>query len=260
MGMDASLARVLQRDRVIALSALGAIAMLAWVYTIWMAWAMESGDASRAALLPNPRGWSAGELAFTFAMWVIMMVGMMLPSATPMILLFTRALRSGALPHTTVPLTTLFALGYIAAWSGFSLLATLAQWALHSASLLSPMMVSSSGRLGALLLVVAGVFQWTPLKHACLGRCRSPLAFMMTEWRAGSRGAFIMGLRHGLFCVGCCWALMLLLFVTGVMNLVWIALLAVFVLLEKTLRGGEWLARGVGVLLIAAGLWMLALG
>ena len=163
--------------------------------------------------------------------------------------------RAKLLPYAP---TSAFVCGYLAAWTAFSLLATVAQEALHSAALVSSMGVSTSGILGGVLLVSTGVFQWTPLKNACLHHCRSPLGFILTEWRDGSRGAFQMGLRNGTYCVGCCWLLMAMLFVAGVMNLWWVAAIAVFVLIEKVAPRGLWIARATGLLLIFWGGWILS--
>jgi predicted metal-binding membrane protein len=243
-----------KRERAIVLGGLALITLLAWAYTIYLAWDMNTMDMA----LPQLERWNAIELALLLLMWIVMMVAMMAPSASPMILTYSQALRGNGAQQSVVALTTLFALGYAATWTGFSLLATAAQWALHRAALLSPAMISTSARLSGALLIAAGVFQWLPLKHACLARCRSPLGFLMTEWRQGARGALLMGLKHGVYCVGCCWALMLLLFVTGVMNLLWIALIAVFVLLEKVLPAGARVARVSGILLIAYGVVVIA--
>lgn len=154
--------------------------------------------------------------------------------------------------------TGIFLLGYVIVWTGFSAVATLAQWGLHSLALLSPMMVSTSPILGGVLLIGAGIFQFTPLKHACLAHCRTPLGFLMTEWREGTQGALFMGLRHGSFCVGCCWLLMALLFVAGVMNLLWVAAIAAYVLIEKVVPEGQWVSRAIGSLVIVWGTWMIA--
>ena len=170
-----------------------------------------------------------------------------------MILLHLRVSRERR-ARTGAPLASgLFILGYVAVWAAFSALATAAQWALDQATLLSPMMAARSSALAGALLIAAGLYQLTPLKYACLRHCRSPLDFVMTQWREGRAGALAMGLRHGAYCVGCCWVLMLLLFVGGVMNLVWIAALAAIVLFEKLLPGGIWVARVTGVALIAWG-------
>ena len=207
--------------------------------------------------MPQMQSWGPLELGLLLLMWVIMMIAMMVPSASPMILMYTSTLWRRAHEHNVPTQTGMFVLGYLIAWTGFSVLATLAQWTMHATALLSAMMVSTSPVLGGVLLIMAGIFQWTPLKHACLRRCRSPLGFLMTEWRDGMQGALIMGLRHGLFCVGCCWALMALLFVTGVMNLLWIAVIAVFVLIEKINPAGEWIARLAGLVIMGYGILMI---
>ena len=197
--------------------------------------------------------WSAADAFFTFTMWAVMMVGMMSPSAAPVLLLFaaTHARRVEHRVRATVPM---FGLGYIAVWVGFSAVATLAQWALHNAALLSPMMAAASPGVAGALLVVAGVYQLTPLKRACLAHCQTPLGFLMSHWRDGAAGAFQMGLRHGIYCLGCCWALMLVLFAVGVMNLAWVAVLTAFILLEKMGDGGARVARVGGAMLIVLGI------
>jgi predicted metal-binding membrane protein len=189
-------------------------------------------------------------LAFLFAMWWIMMVAMMLPSAAPMILLFsTVSRRSREQGQHYVP-TAVFALAYLAVWGGFSVLAASLQWWIEARGISSPWMN------GALLLG-AGAYQLTPLKDACLRQCRSPLSFVMTRWRPGWRGALRMGVEHGAYCLGCCWLLMGLLFVGGVMNLWWVIGIAVYVLLEKVLPAGRWLGRALGAILAVAGAFVL---
>jgi predicted metal-binding membrane protein len=181
----------------------------------------------------------------------------MAPSAAPMLLAFAavnRRRRERQAPY--VP-TAVFLLGYVIVWTGFSVVATAVQFLLQAAALLSPALVSTSPVFGAGLLITAGVFQWTPLKNRCLTQCHSPLHFIMVAWREGSRGAFAMGLRHGIYCLGCCWAVMALLFVAGVMNLLWVATLSVFVLLEKL--APRYISRGGGALMILAGAWLLLL-
>jgi len=152
--------------------------------------------------------------------------------------------------------TWLFIMGYLAVWTAFSGLATLAQWGLHLSALLTHHMAITSPLLGGLLLVAAGIFQWTPLRDACMSKCRSPLGFLMAEWRDGPQGALIMGLKAGLFCVGCCWLLMILSFVLGVMNMIWMAALTAFMLLEK-ITDNKWLSRTAGLILVVWGLWVL---
>ena len=186
-------------------------------------------------------------------MWAVMMVAMMTPSSSPMILMFSEMNRRRAEHQGPVVRTGIFVLGYLIAWAAYSAAAATAQWVLHGLALVSPMMVSTSPYLGGGLLVAAGIFQWTPLKRACLTQCRSPIGFIMTEWREGPRGALVMGLRHGVYCVGCCWVLMALLFVAGVMNLVWVAAIATFVLVEKLPGAGERVGRVAGVIMVLAG-------
>ncbi|MDQ3698862.1 MAG: DUF2182 domain-containing protein [Gemmatimonadota bacterium] len=239
---------------------MGAIAGLAWWYVIHLA--REMSPRAMDMAMPMMQQWGAMDLLLLFVMWLVMMVAMMVPSATPMILLFatvTRQRRERQASHPAVP-TGVFLLGYLLVWAGYSAIATSAQWALHSAALLSPMMVTTSTRLGGALLIVAGLFQFTPLKALCLTRCRSPLGFLTVEWREGVRGALIMGIKHGGYCVTCCWSLMALLFVAGVMNLLWVAAIAVLVLLEKMAPSGRLISRAAGVVLVAGGVWMASGG
>jgi len=154
--------------------------------------------------------------------------------------------------------TAFFVAGYVVIWTGFSVLVTLAQWGLHEAAILSPMMVSASALFGGVLLVAVGIFQWTPLKHACLNHCRTPLGFLLADWQKGNAGAFRMGLKHGSYCAGCCWALMALLFVAGVMNLLWVAAIAAFILMEKLAPAGHWIGRAGGVVFVGWGIWQIA--
>lgn len=202
--------------------------------------------------------WGAGTVLLLFVMWTVMMVAMMVPSAAPMILAFLSVnQRRQAADRPFVPVT-IFLLGYLAVWTAFSAVATLAEWGLHQAAMLSTTMTATNRVLNGGLLIAAGVFQWTPLKRACLKGCRSPLSFLMSEWREGAAGAFIMGLRHGADCVGCCWFLMALLFVAGVMNLFWVAMIALFVMAEKILPKGELVAGVAGIALVIAGAAMMA--
>ncbi len=242
---------VLKRDRAIVLAGLIGVTALAWVYLYAMA--AEMGGDTMAALQVRP--WGGLDFLLMFLMWAVMMVAMMVPGAAPMILLFAavnRKQRERGRPFAPVGA---FVAGYIAVWSAFSAVATLSQWGLEQAALLSPMLVGASPLLGGGLLIVAGIYQWTPLKHACLKHCRSPLHFLTHGMRKGTGGAFVMGLEHGAFCVGCCWVLMGLLFVGGVMNLLWVAAIAAFVLLEKVVTHGLLAGRLSGALLVLAGLF-----
>ena len=206
---------------------------------------------------PTPGPWSTVTLIPLFLMWSEMMVAMMLPSATPMILTFAKVQRNRREQERPYVATGIFAFGYLAVWTGFSAIAAVMQWALHAKALVSPMMVSTSPLLGGALLIAAGIFQWTPIKNSCLSHCCSPLNFLMTGWREGKWGAFIMGLKHGVFCAGCCWFLMLLLFVAGVMNIWWIAIITVLVLLEKIAPRGLFLGRIAGGVFVGWGVWMI---
>ncbi len=252
-----SLDAVLRRDRVVVMAGVVALAALAWAYMVYLA--QSTRDMGSGMAMAQLQSWSAADFGLMFLMWAVMMVAMMVPTAAPMILLFAtinRRRREQERPY--VP-TGVFLSGYVIVWSGFAALATGANWGLHVNSLLSSMMgTSSSAYLGGALLLAAGIFQWSPLKYACLSHCRSPLGFLMTEWRDGTGGALRMGLKHGGYCLGCCWVLMGLLFVLGVMNLLWIAALAAFVLIEKVIHKGRLVSRVTGLLLVGWGVWMVA--
>jgi predicted metal-binding membrane protein len=267
---------VLARDRLIVILGLVTVIVLAWIYLLHgagmdmsamdmarhdrgMSVQQDMGEARRmahAAML-HSAVWTPAYAGLMVVMWWVMMVAMMLPSAAPMLLLFARIQRSQQAKGAPFVPTSVFAAGYLVAWGGFSVLAAGTQWGLERAGLLSAMMSSTSALLGGVLLLAAGVYQLTPLQHACLQHCRSPLQFLTHHWRHGISGAFWMGIDHGAFCLGCCWLLMGLLFVGGVMNLYWIIGLAVLVLLEKTIPAGHWLGSLTGIGLIAWGGWLL---
>ncbi len=204
-----------------------------------------------------PAVWDIGYAGVVFIVWWVMMIAMMLPSATPMVLLFAAVNRKQKQEGNPYVATAHFASAYLVVWAGFSVVAVALQWGLEALALLSPMLISASVVFGGGLLLGAGIYQLTPIKQACLKHCRSPLQFMMTRWRSGGDGAFRMGVEHGAYCVGCCWFLMGLLFFGGVMNLYWIIGLAVLVLMEKTIPAGHWFSYGVGVLLILFGIVVL---
>lgn len=248
---------ILRRERRIVGGCLAALVVLAWVYLFHTKMTM-AGMNMPGMVMIDTQQWEPATVLLLFVMWAVMMVAMMLPSAAPMILCFlTVNERRQAAGRPFVPVT-IFILGYLAVWTAFSVLATLAEWGLHQAALLSTTMTATSPALDGGLLIAAGIFQWTPLKRVCLKGCRSPLSFLMSEWREGARGAFAMGLRHGAYCVGCCWFLMALLFVAGVMNLVWVAVIALFVMAEKALPKGELIARVAGIALVIAGAAIVA--
>ena len=249
---------VLRRDRAVVLTGILVIAALAWAYTVYLAYDIGSGMTVGMAM-PNMQSWGAVDWGSMFLMWAVMMVAMMVPSAAPIILLFATVNRKRREQDRPFVSTGVFLSGYLMVWCAFAAAATAANWGLHVNSLLSSMMgESTSAYLGGALLMAAGIFQWSRLKYACLTHCQSPLSFLMTGWREGPWGALNMGLRHGTYCVGCCWILMSLLFVLGVMNLLWIAALAGFVLLEKVVPAGQRVSRVTGILLVVWGTSMAA--
>lgn len=260
----APVAAVSTGDRVFIGCCMLAIFVLAWAYLVHLDQQMMPSMSHKALPsgmdmpgMPMARAWSATDVFLTFAMWIVMMAGMMIPSVMPIVLLFAGAHASRGKTSVRM-LTSTFVLGYALMWTGFSALATLAQYALHDAGLLPPSMAASSSWVSGAILCAAGAYQLTPLKRACLLHCRSPLGFFMTHWRGGSLGALQMGLRHGAYCLGCCWAMMLVLFVVGVMNLLWVAALALFVLMEKAGPAGVLASRVAGVAMIAAGIFFIA--
>jgi predicted metal-binding membrane protein len=261
---------VLRRDRAVIVAALVVITGLAWAYVLWLANDMAMGGmdmtgfrmipAGMGLMMPASAPWQPIEFTFIFVMWVMMMIGMMTPSAAPMVLLYARVGRQAVMQGKPFANVNWFFSGYLLAWVAFALVTTLAQWAVQRASLLTPMMESASAMFGSALLIAAGLYQWTPLMHACLRQCQAPLQFIQRHggFRRDAKGSLGLGIRHGAYCIGCCWALMALLFVGGVMNLLWIAALTIFVLLEKVIPVGRVIARVAGGVLVAGGGWLLA--
>ncbi len=264
-----ALEAVLRRDRWIVGGAIAIMVALSWAYVLWLANDMNMGGmdmtgfrmipAGIGIMLPAGEPWRAIEFAYVFLMWAVMMVGMMAPSAAPMILMYARVGRQGRAQGQPFAATGWFAAGYLLAWSGFSLVATGLQWGVERTALLDSRMAIDNHLLGAIVLIAAGIYQWTPLKSACLAQCQSPLLFLMRHggFRGDLQGCVLLGLRHGGYCVGCCWALMALLFVGGVMSVMWIAILTLLVLFEKLTPVGRWVARAAGIACSAAGAWML---
>jgi predicted metal-binding membrane protein len=241
-----TLEQLLKRDRWLVIGALAAVVLLAWIYML-----------SGAGLSMAPMAWTPGYAMLVFLMWWIMMIAMMLPSASPAILLFaTVGRRQEVLGKPFVP-AFFFLGGYLLVWGLFSLVATGAQWGLQENDRFSMMTGSGNPWLSAAILIGAGVWQLTPLKQACLRHCRGPLHFMTHGFRPGVQGALRMGAEHGVYCLGCCWFLMGLLFYGGVMNLNWIAGLAIYVLIEKMAPSGIWISRIGGVSLLVWGCWLL---
>ncbi len=246
-----------RRDRVIVAGLLLLVAALAWAFTVHQANLMDAMDAAmwrdmNMSMNGMEASWTPADAALLFAMWSAMMAAMMVPGASPMVVAFAtinRRRRERAAPH--VP-TAIFLTGYLAVWAGFALIATVLQWLLQASGLLTTMMQSASYAFSAALFAAAGLYQFSPLKERCLNYCRSPDGFILSEWRDGPLGAAVMGLRHGLFCMGCCAALMLLLFAVAVMDLRWVAGLTVLVTAEKLLPGAKFWRIAIGVALIAA--------
>ncbi|WP_260961729.1 DUF2182 domain-containing protein [Pseudomonas citri] len=247
----------LTREQLLLLFCLLALTALAWLMLLRMARDMSApGGMADAAMGGMIMPWSLADALLMFTMWVVMMLGMMLPSTLPMLLIYQQMLRKRMPAPQRHLALLLFCSAYGLVWVGFALVATVLQWALEQLALL-PGMRSSSTALGAGLLMVAGVYQWLPSKAACLEHCRGPLHFLLSYWRPDVLCGWRMGLAHGAYCVGCCWALMGLLFVVGVMNLFWVAVIAAFILLEKSLPQGLWLSRLCGLLLLGWSLWLL---
>ncbi|MEO8628995.1 MAG: DUF2182 domain-containing protein [Betaproteobacteria bacterium] len=247
-----------RRDRMVLVLGLVAVLAMAWGWLLAgagmeMSAVAMTGMAGMDGSLMQPAVWTPAYAVLIFAMWWVMMLAMMLPSALPMLLLFARVNRKDKAAGAPLVPTALFATGYLLAWGGFGAVATALQWGLELARLLSPMLAATNHWLSVGILVAAGLWQLTPVKAVCLRHCRTPLGFLISKWRAGWFGALCMGLEHGAFCLGCCWFLMMLLFFGGVMNLYWIAGLAVFVLLEKTIPLGHWVGRVAGIALVAWG-------
>jgi predicted metal-binding membrane protein len=257
--------KILLQDRRLVVLALLSLSALAWAYLVVMARQMAAGDMTLMgmgapsampgsdmmdAMTMTQLPWSLLTFLLMFIMWSVMMIGMMIPSAAPMILLFARVQRRKLADQAPTARIAAFTTGYLLVWTSFSLIATGLQWALTELRLLSPMMESTSQFLAVGVLLTAGIYQLTPLKLACLKQCQSPIGFLTMHWKDGISGSLSMGIEHGMYCLGCCWLLMALLFVGGVMNLIWVAVIATFVLLEKVAPKGEIIGRVGGVLLI----------
>jgi predicted metal-binding membrane protein len=249
-----ALEQALRHDRLIVAGGIAAVVALAWAYLLTGA----GIDMSMAGMEMDPMPWSPSYAAIVFVMWLTMMIAMMVSSAAPMVLLFATIRRKQATLNPPFAESWIFLGGYLLIWTGFSLVATLAQWEFERAGLMSMEMASTSAVLGGVILLLAGLHQLTPIKRACLRYCRSPVLFLSTHWRPGAAGALDMGLRHGSYCLGCCWFLMALLFVGGVMNLFWIVGIALYVTSETLVPVRQGLSRAAGVGLIGSGAIVLA--
>lgn len=250
------LATWLKRDQFFVFLGLVLLAVIAWVYILHLNSAMssESMDSMISdVVMPQMNQWDIRDVAAIAIMWSVMMIAMMLPSAAPMILIFSTVNRKRQLLGNPFVPTWIFLSGYLLVWIGFSLIAAGGQWSLHNLSLISPGMKIINPLISGIVLIAAGIYQFTPIKDICLKNCHSPLGFIMGSWRDGKSGALFMGLKHGKYCVGCCWAFMILLFVGGVMNLLWVSIIAIFVFIEKAIQGYHWLSKVAGVLLVVWG-------
>ena len=245
----------LRHDRAVVLGSLTFVVALAWAWLLLGAGIdmeeMDMGGGQMMLMLPE---WTFAYGIVVFAMWAVMMVAMMLPSAAPVTLLVASIARKRAASGGAFGTgTALFVLGYLTVWCGFAAVATALQWGLDEAGLMSDTMALANRIIAGTVLVAAGLYQWTPLKEACLRHCRSPLDFLLFHWHEGGLSALASGIGHGAYCLGCCWVLMALLFVSGIMNLAWIAVIALLVLIEKTLPCGGWMGRATGAVLVIWG-------
>jgi predicted metal-binding membrane protein len=248
----------LRRDRWVIVSALLSLTVLALGYTWWLG----NGFDMSGMMSPHFIPWTAAHFAFMFAMWLVMMVGMMTPSVAPMVLLYVAVGRSIVGRGQAFAPASAFVAGYLLTWTAFSAAATLLQWLLESRALIAPMMAGTSRPLAGAVLIAAGIYQWLPLKQSCLSQCRAPLSFVQRHggFQPSARGSMRLGALHGWYCIGCCWMLMALLFAFGVMNFYWIAGLMVFVLIEKVIPHPGIVSRVAGLAAIAAGIAVMGSG
>ncbi len=262
---------ILKKDKTFIVGGIVLIAAISWYYMVYLDGVMKSmnmafnhvceHECCKIAGMPMTGTWTSVDFLLMLLMWTVMMVAMMLPSVAPLILLFASVNRKRKEQHTPYVSTIFFTAGYFFVWTAFSLGATFLQWLLQYLSLLSPLMITSNKWIGGSILLLAGLFQFSNFKYKCLSHCRSPLEFIMHHWKEGKKGAFNMGVAHGWYCLGCCWILMLVLFATGIMNLFWVAAIALFVLIEKMVpRYYLQISRIAGIILIADALWLVSYG
>ena len=247
------LENVLKKDRSIIIAGLVLISVLSWLYIIYLYRQMVVMDMSAIFFaMPMTQHWTITDFVLLLLMWFVMMIAMMTPSVSPLILIFAMVNRKKEQLQNPFVHTWYLLAGYFLVWGGFSLVATLLQWFLQQVSLLNPEMKTTSKIFGGTVLVTAGIFQFTSLKQRCLSHCRTPIDFIHRNWKEGRKGALKMGIENGTYCLGCCWVLMVLLFFSGIMNLLWIALIALFVLIEKTFQS-RWISCIAGMILIIYG-------
>lgn len=245
---------VFKKSRALVILGIVALAALAWGYMLFLGW---HAALDNSASLQTQSHHSASFL-FVFVMWSVMMVAMMVPSAAPTILMFDTIVHKRVINKSWFSPTVIFVAGYLAAWTVYSAFAAIGQLWLQNTALISTAVSKSAPIVSGILLIIAGLFQFSPLKYACLKHCRSPIGFFMLHWQNGHRGALAMGLRSGMYCVGCCWAIMVLMFVAGAMNIIWMAVLALFILVEKLMPWERRFSQISGVLMVAWGIWIFS--
>ena len=257
MTKTGSLAFILKKDRFVVLIALFILCVLSWLYIIYLYNQMYPMDMDAFLFaMPMTSNWSWTDFVLLFLMWFVMMIAMMTPSVAPLVLIFTSINRKRRQEQNPFVSSGYLLGGYFLVWAAFSLFATILQWLLQRVSLLNPEMFTTSKILGGIIFILAGAFQFTPLKNTCLNTCRSPVGFIQQYWKEGKSGALRMGIQNGTYCLGCCWILMILLFVSGIMNILWIAIISLFVLIEKVLSA-KVISFIAGIALIAYGIVVL---
>lgn len=259
MDNQSKLETVLQKDRFIIVCGLLFLCLLAWMYVFYLYRQMDIMDMSAAFFaMPMTPQWSALDFILIFLMWIVMMIAMMTPSVAPLILIFAMVNRKRKQQQNPFVPAGFLITGYFFAWAIFSFAATVLQWTMQQVAIMNPYMTITNKITGGIILIAAGIFQFSPLKTKCLNHCQTPLEFIHRHWKEGIKGALFMGLKNGWYCLGCCWILMLLLFISGIMNVLWIAVITAFVLIEKTLHNSKWISILAGVFLIIYGIIVLA--
>ena len=251
------LTSLLKRDQLFIFLGIFVLIAVSWLYLLNLNSSSQTSDLIMQDMMPQAASWNFNDAFSIFVMWAVMMIAMMLPSAAPMILIFSAVNKKRAEHGNEFVPTWIFLSGYVLVWIGFSILTTSAQWILHYLALLSSQLRVISPLLGGIILVGAGIYQFTKIKNVCLKNCQTPFDFITGNWRYGKKGAFVMGVKHGSYCLGCCWVLMMILFFVGIMNLLWIALISIFIFAEKILLKTKWMSYTSGLILILSGLWII---
>jgi predicted metal-binding membrane protein len=249
---ESSSIAVFRKSRILVILGIATLSMMAWGYMVYLG----SDAASDYTASHHAQYHQSTNFLFIFVMWSVMMVAMMVPSAAPTIIMFDTIVQRKIKKKYRFSPTIIFVAGYLTAWTVYSCLAAIAQLWMQNSALISTTMSKSAPIVSGILLIIAGLFQFSSLKYACLKHCRSPVGFFILHWQDGHKGALEMGLRSGMYCVGCCWAIMVLMFVVGVMNIIWMAVLAVFILAEKLIPWGRRFSQVSGIFFIAWGIWV----